>query len=166
VTFWDFPNQEVVRADGSGPGIEVETPTLVSIAPATAVVGGAPLTMTCTGTKFDSWTVIVFNGGDEPTTFIDATHVSTVVHPATASGAGTVPVTVRNGNESSAPRDFTFTVAGVQAEGGYDPGAYTVDEVKAYVAEHPDELDATYSAEQSGKARTTLLDWLAAQEPA
>jgi hypothetical protein len=45
----------------------------------------------------------------------------------------------------------------------YDPGAYTVADVQAYVTEHPDELDAIYAAEQSGKARSTLLDWLAAQ---
>jgi len=47
--------------------------------------------------------------------------------------------------------------------GAYNPGDHTVDEVKGYVIEHADELDAIYAAEQAGKARSTLLDWLAAQ---
>jgi hypothetical protein len=33
------------------------------------------------------------------------------------------------------------------------------------VSAHPDQLDAMYAAEQAGKARVTLLDWLAAQGP-
>jgi hypothetical protein len=33
------------------------------------------------------------------------------------------------------------------------------------VTANPAELDAVYAAEQAGKARVTLLDWLAAQEP-
>ena len=46
----------------------------------------------------------------------------------------------------------------------YDPSAFTVDEVKAYAEAHPEELDAIYAAEDAGKARTTLLDWLAGDE--
>ena len=48
-------------------------------------------------------------------------------------------------------------------QGEFDPGEHTIAEVQAYVNEHPDELDAIYAAEQTGKARSTLLDWLAAQ---
>lgn len=47
----------------------------------------------------------------------------------------------------------------------YDPGGYTVDEVKAYVEANPDQRAAVTAAEQAGKARTTLLDWLSAGEP-
>jgi hypothetical protein len=112
-TDWFQPNQQAVR-NGVGVGIEILTPTLTGIAPNTAVVGGAQLTMTATGTLFDENTVIVFNGSPEPTTFVDATHVTTVVKPATASGPAVVPVLVRNGNEDSAPQNFTFTAAGQQ----------------------------------------------------
>jgi hypothetical protein len=45
--------------------------------------------------------------------------------------------------------------------GTYDPGADTIDAVKAYVEAHPDETDEVYEAELAGKARTTLLDWFA-----
>lgn len=49
-------------------------------------------------------------------------------------------------------------------KGDFDPGDYTVDDVKAYVSEHPDQTAAVTKAEQSGKNRTSLLDWLATQE--
>jgi hypothetical protein len=42
----------------------------------------------------------------------------------------------------------------------YDPGEYTVDEVKAYVEENPDQAQQVLMAEQAGKARVTLIDWL------
>jgi len=47
------------------------------------------------------------------------------------------------------------------ADGPYDPGEHTVDEVLAYCAEHPDEVEAIYDAEEAGKNRVTLLDKLA-----
>lgn len=48
-------------------------------------------------------------------------------------------------------------------QGSYDPGAYTVMEVQDYVTANPDEVDAVYQAELTGKARSTLLTWLEAQ---
>ena len=48
----------------------------------------------------------------------------------------------------------------------YDPGAHTVAEVEAYVADHPDELDAITAAEEAGKARVTLLNALYSLQPA
>ena len=44
--------------------------------------------------------------------------------------------------------------------GAYDPGAHTVDEVLAYAADHPDEVNAIAAAEEAGKNRSTLLDRL------
>jgi hypothetical protein len=45
------------------------------------------------------------------------------------------------------------------AEGGeaFDPSAHTVDEVNAYLDEHPDEQDAVLRLERSGKARVGVL---------
>lgn len=45
---------------------------------------------------------------------------------------------------------------------GYDPATHTVAEVQSYVTEHPEERAAVLAAEKAGKARTSLLDWLAA----
>ncbi len=43
------------------------------------------------------------------------------------------------------------------ASDAFDPGAHTVADVEAYLAEHPDERDAVLAAERSGKARVSLV---------
>lgn len=45
-----------------------------------------------------------------------------------------------------------------QTPGCYDPADHTVVEVKEYLAEHPEELDAVLEAEEAGKARAGILD--------
>ncbi|HKE74320.1 MAG TPA: hypothetical protein VKB57_11935, partial [Acidimicrobiales bacterium] len=55
---------------------------------------------------------------------------------------------------SAGPAPDSTTIA------GFDPGAHTIAEVQDYVTANPAELDAVYAAEQAGKARVTLLDWL------
>ena len=42
----------------------------------------------------------------------------------------------------------------------FDPGDWTVDEVKDYVLEYPEEREAALEAEKAGKNRTTLVTWL------
>jgi hypothetical protein len=42
----------------------------------------------------------------------------------------------------------------------FDPGAHTIDEVKAYVTDHPDDAQRVRAAELEGKARAKLLAWL------
>jgi hypothetical protein len=50
------------------------------------------------------------------------------------------------------------------AEGAtFDPGDHTIAEVQTYVEANPDTAAAIAAAEQAGKARVTLLDWLAAR---
>ena len=89
--------------------IQPETPALTALTPDTAVVGDADLTLVVTGTDFTPQSVIVFNGGDEPTTFVSETELSTGVKPSLVSTATTVPVLVRNASLTSEPLDFTFT---------------------------------------------------------
>ena len=111
-------------ADGSGgetdpdnpePGME---PTLTSIDPTSAAIGDPDLTLTVTGTNFTDSSVIVFNGGDEATTFVSDTEVTTTVKPSTASTPGDYPVTVRQGGYAAMPlQTFTFTEAGAPARG-------------------------------------------------
>jgi IPT/TIG domain len=155
---WDFPNQQVVRADGSGPGIETVAPVLTSLLPTTAVVGAANLTLQCNGTGMTTQSVIVFDGADMATTFVSPTQVTCTITPSTAT-AGSVDVAVRNGNEPSNTRPFTFTATGL----AFDPADATVDEVKTYVDTNPDERQAVLDAEVSGKNRSTLVGWLEEQ---
>lgn len=86
-------------------------PVISSLSPATAVVGGADLTLTVAGSGFNSGSVILFNGGAEATTFVDSGSLTTIVKPSLASGAGSVPVAVRNGSATSNEKPFVFTAA-------------------------------------------------------
>ena len=45
-------------------------------------------------------------------------------------------------------------------EEAFDPGDYTIDDVKAHVEQNPGERDAVLAAEVAGKNRVTLVDWL------
>lgn len=91
------------------PEVPPEPLTLTSIDPATAAIGGAELEMHAYGTGFTAASIITFNGGDEPTTFVSATDIWTTVQPSTAGVLGAFPVTVKRGEEETAPKDFTFT---------------------------------------------------------
>jgi hypothetical protein len=80
-----------------------------SLAPAQATIGDPDVVMHVAGEGFTAACVVNFNGGDEPTTFVSDTDISTTVKPSTATVAGPVPVTVKRGDEESAPLDFTFS---------------------------------------------------------
>ena len=47
-------------------------------------------------------------------------------------------------------------------EGDFDPGKNTIEQVKKYVTDHPDQVQTVYDAEAAGKGRQSLLDWLTA----
>lgn len=42
----------------------------------------------------------------------------------------------------------------------YDPADHTVDDVKAWVEANPDYVTEVLEAEEGGKNRVTLVDWL------
>ena len=92
-----------------------DPPILESISPNTAVIGGPDVTMTASGIGFTEASVISFNGGEEPTTFVDGGRVTTIVKPSTATTPGSYPVSVANGDKVSGEASFTFTEAGAFA---------------------------------------------------
>jgi hypothetical protein len=92
-----------------------DPPILESISPNTAVIGGPDITMTASGIGFTEASVISFNGGEEPTTFVDGGRVTTIVKPSTATTPGSYPVSVANGDKVSGEASFTFTEAGAFA---------------------------------------------------
>lgn len=104
-----YPNgplpANVESADPSGP----KPPLITSLDPGTAVVGGEDITLRVLGAYFDQTSVVVFNGSDEPTTFVAAYEITAIVQPSTASGPMTVPVAVRNDTLLSEDVAFSFT---------------------------------------------------------
>jgi hypothetical protein len=100
-------NDQALKAIGGA--ITGAMPVLTSLNPATAAKGSADLTLHCLGSGFTANSVINFNGGNEPTTFVNAGDITTIVKPSLVSIAIAVPVVVVNGVLSSAPKTFTFT---------------------------------------------------------
>jgi IPT/TIG domain len=86
-------------------------PVLDSIEPESLELGSPDTTVFFRGTGFTAASVIVWNGGDEPTGFVSDTELTTVVKPSTASGAVDIPVSVRNGEVYTDPLTFSFTEA-------------------------------------------------------
>jgi hypothetical protein len=73
------------------------------------VLGGPEAELAVVGSGFTEASVIVFNGGDERTTFVDPTRVTTIIKPELVGQPITVPVHVRNHMRVSNIVDFTFT---------------------------------------------------------
>lgn len=110
----DAPRPSVtgfVRLDPIGPDAVV-TPTVTGVAPASAVCGGADITLHVLGTGFTTASVILFNGGQEPTTYVSGTELTTIVKPSLALNPVVVPVSVVGAPSAV---DFAFTAASRKA---------------------------------------------------
>jgi hypothetical protein len=77
------------------------TPTITSLGPTSAVVGGAAFDLTVTGTKFIAGSVVRWNTTVLPTTVLSATQVRATVPASALATAGSAQITVRNGAEGS-----------------------------------------------------------------
>src|SRR5262245_9359702 len=121
-TLWNWPNEQVVRADQSGPGIGMggpgttgpggkpSTATVTGLQP-TSVQAGGMVSVIVDGTGFTEDTqieVVDYGTGPNATSYISATQVQTnYLFPQTK---GTYQVGVRNpGEDLSNTRPFTVT---------------------------------------------------------
>jgi len=96
-------------------GGSVKVPTVTSVVPSSAVIGSPDFTLTVHGTNFTAGSKIYFNGGEEPTTFVNNTTLSTGVNMATVSVPSTVPVGVLSEDGVfSNPTNFSFTAPAVR----------------------------------------------------
>jgi hypothetical protein len=172
--------QDVVVQGGAAPVVD-------RLEPNNAVLGSEAFTLRVHGSGFTENTVILFNEGQELTTFVSPNELTTGVQPETATVAGTVPVAVLDsvaGRSNSVGFDFTGAAPiGAPEEPEteepeteepepepipqeeFHPSDYTVDEVLDYVDDHPDEVDRLIGEEETGKARVTLLEKLYALQP-
>jgi hypothetical protein len=136
-----------------GGGVGAPDPHIDSLVPATASAAAGPATVTVNGFNFEATSDVEINGATQATTFVSPTVVTVSYDPSTA---GTVQFTVRNdsGKESNS---VPFVIAAVTAT---DVSAWTVEEVKDFVCDHPDLVDVVADFERAGKNRSTLLIWL------
>jgi hypothetical protein len=71
-------------------------PVLGSLVPTSAQIGAANFTLRVLGTGFRPDSVILWNGGQEPTTYVSPTEVTTAVNMATATTPALIPIQVLN----------------------------------------------------------------------
>jgi hypothetical protein len=89
-------------------GLPVVPPVVNSLNPGSTTIGDPSFDIHVIGTGFTPESVIVFNGFDEPTTYVSATDVSTGVNMDVWLAPATVPVAVRTGDILSDAVNFVF----------------------------------------------------------
>ncbi|RSL17884.1 uncharacterized protein DUF11 [Edaphobacter aggregans] len=75
---------------------------VVSISPTSVPAGAQPLTLTVTGSGFQSTSVVQVNGASVPTTYVSATQLSAIVPASSLATGAMLQVVVLNGTNSSA----------------------------------------------------------------
>jgi hypothetical protein len=103
------PGSEVIPP-GAGQGSNNQPqPTIESLDPDEADAGDAEdITMHVRGSGFTAQSVIVFNGHDEPTVFVDEGDITTIVKPSLFTVPAVCPVLVKNGDKQSEADEFEF----------------------------------------------------------
>ncbi|MCU1331151.1 MAG: hypothetical protein JWM08_143 [Candidatus Angelobacter sp.] len=93
-------------------------PVITTLNPASAIAGGAPFTLTVTGSGFDPAAQVQFNGSSRTTTFISSTQLQAAITSGDIASVGANSVTVVNplasGGTSAA---FTFFTGTAQVNG-------------------------------------------------
>ena len=100
-------NNQPPPPSGSNP-----TPTITTILPSSALVGGAPIELRINGTNFVAGSMVNFGGAAPITTFANSTLLTAAIPAAAITSTGTLTVTVTNpapGGGTSNAMNFTIT---------------------------------------------------------
>src|SRR3984957_9115701 len=85
-------------------------PALVSISPQAAAAGSPTVTLTITGSNFQSGALVLWNGAALATTFDSATSLGATIPASALAAAGSAVVTVSNGSGGSSAASLAFTI--------------------------------------------------------
>ena len=130
-----FSREEVMEVFSASLAVP---PVVSSLNPSSAVIGIPSFDLHVIGSGFNPGSVIVFNGYDEPTTFISPTELTTGVNMSVWAAPAVLPVKVRNGNGmESAPVNFTFTEAGAGTLGAKKVEEKKAEAVKVEIKQEP-----------------------------
>ena len=89
-------------------------PTVGSLSPQAAALGGAAFTLAVGGSNFVSGSVVRWNGSDRPTEFVNSTLVTAQIPASDLATSGVASITVFNpGPAGGSSMDFGFTIGGV-----------------------------------------------------
>ena len=91
-------NGNLYIADAGNKRIRVVSlaPTITTLSPVSAFVGGSAFTLTVTGTNFQTGSVVQWNGTPLSTTYVSATQLTTAVTASLIASVATASVTVAN----------------------------------------------------------------------
>jgi trimeric autotransporter adhesin len=90
-------------------GATNSTPGLTSSTPSAANHGDGNLNLSITGSNFVPGAVLLWNGAERTTTFIDSTHLSVAIPASDLASAGTASLVVNNpGSANSTSVSFTI----------------------------------------------------------
>ncbi len=89
----------------------VNAPTISSISPSSATVGGSAFTLTVNGSGFTTSSVVRWRGADRATTFVSETQLRASISAGDLASAGTASVTVYNPLFDVVSSAATFTIS-------------------------------------------------------
>jgi hypothetical protein len=153
-------------------------PTIATLTPSTVAASAAAVVVTVSGSNYETGAIVEVDQVAQTTTFVDANTLTISYDPTVA---GTVQFTVRNPVSEEESNSVSFVVGAGAADDPdddddpddtpttYDPHGHTVDEVKAYVNDLPNqghgsrETRRILNLERQGQNRVTLVDWLDAK---
>ncbi len=87
------------------------TPQISSLAPASALTGGAAFSLAIRGSNFTSSSQVLWNGSARPTTFGSSSSVSAQIPAADIAAAGSMSVTVADPSGTSSASTFSVATA-------------------------------------------------------
>lgn len=85
------------------------TPSLASVSPSSTTVGSGNLTITVTGSNFVPGAVLLWNGAERTTTFVDSSHLIVAIPASDVGATGTATLVVNNPGSSNST-SISFTV--------------------------------------------------------
>ena len=92
--------------------VRAATPSITSLGPPSASVGGPDFTLTVSGSNFLSNTTVAWNGAPFATKFVSTGQLTALVPAALIASAGTARVTVTGDSGTSNQLTFTIALAG------------------------------------------------------
>src|SRR6185312_7256112 len=86
--------EDPVGGSSNALSFTVTSTTLAALSPTSVTAAGPPFTLTVTGTRFTSQSILIWNRIQVPTTFISSTELRAQVSASGIATAGSVPVYV------------------------------------------------------------------------
>ncbi len=134
------------------------TPTISSLSPSSATVGGVDFPLTVSGTNFVSGASVNWNGAPLTTTFGSATQLTASIPASLIATVGTASVTVVEPAGTSPAKTFTITGLGVPTISGLSQTTAAVGGAGFTLTVNGTNFDSTAVVNWNSTAGTTALN--------